>query len=188
MASDVVAGDPVEAPPRPAEPGPARRRLRPDRLAAAAVFGGLRQRAWSVLVLAAFVVLAAASAAGPMFAEASGNAAFQARRDAVPVTARQADAPVVRLSADVGRGSIDQDAVLAGLRTVPGLTEPQLTGGSVGAELLSGVYWESTAGLGDRRERGRLYAVEAPATELVPVGSPYRWRPSWVPARATGSS
>jgi hypothetical protein len=181
MASDVVAGDPVEAAPRPVQPGPPRRRLRPDRLAAAAVFGGLRQRAWSVLVLAAFVVLAAACAAGPMFAEAAGNAAFQARRDAVPVTARQADAPVVRLSADVGRGSVDQQAVLADLRSVPGLTEPHLTGGSVGAELLSGVYWESTAGVGDRRERGRLFAVEAPATDLVPVGAPVCGAGLWLP-------
>jgi putative ABC transport system permease protein len=182
MASEVVAGEPAAAPP-PVLPDTRRRRgLRPDRLATVAVLGGLRQRAWSALVLAAFVVLAAACAAGPMFAEASGNAAFQARRDAVPVTARQADAPVVRLSANVGHGSIDQAAVLDSVRSVPGLNAPRLTGASIGAELVSGVFWESTAGAGSRRERARLFAVETPAAELVPVGIPVAGDGLWLPA------
>jgi hypothetical protein len=158
-----------------------RRGTPPDRLLAAAVLGGMRQRAWSVLVLAAFLVPAAASAAGPMFAEASGNAAFQARRDAVPVTARQSDAAVVRLSADNGRGSAGQLEVLADLRAVPGLDEPRLTGGSIGAELVNGVFWNSTAAAGDRRERGRLFAVEDPAAELRPVGSPAAGDGLWLP-------
>jgi putative ABC transport system permease protein len=177
MASDVATGD------RPDAPGPRRRRgVPPDRLAAAAVLGGLRHRAWSVLTSAAFLVLAAACAAGPMFAEASGNAAFEARRDAVPVTARQDDAAVVRLSATVGGGSAAQQSVLADLRAVAGLGEPGLTGGSVGAELVTGTFWESTVGAGERRERGRLYAVGTPASELVAVGAPAGGDGLWLPA------
>ncbi len=118
MASDVVTGDRPGAPRRPDVSKPRRRGVPPDRLATAAVLGGVRQRAWSVLILSAFLVLAAACAAVPMFAEASGNAAFQARRDAVPVTARQDDAAVVRLSADAGPKSLDQQSVLSELPRV----------------------------------------------------------------------
>src|SRR5690242_9336467 len=143
-----------------------------DRLTAAALLGGLRQRAWSLLILSAFLVLAAAGAAGPMFAEASGNAAFQARRDQIPPSARQNDAAVVRLSANVGPTSFDQRRVAADLRAVPGLTEPDLTGGSIGAELARPRFWGSTVTAGDRTERGRLFAVGTPAAELVAVGAP----------------
>ena len=165
----------------PVVPESRRRRLRPDRLVTAAVLGGLRQGAWSVLVVAAFAVLAAAGAAGPMFAEAAGNAAFQTRRDAVPLTARQDDSPVVRLSADVGPGSLDQETVLDDLRAIPGLDAPRLTGGSVGAEVTTPRFWESTAGAGDRRERGRLFAVVSPATELVPTGIAAGGTGLWLP-------
>ncbi len=182
MASDVVTGDRPQAPRRPGRPESRRRGVPPDRLAPAAVLGGLRQRAWSVLTSSAFLVLAAACAAGPMFAEASGNAAFDARRDAVPVTARQADAPVVRLSANVGSSELVRNSVAADLRRIPGLAEPRLTGGSVGAELETGTFWESTAGVGDRRERARLYAVGAPASELVAAGPAMGGDGLWLPA------
>jgi hypothetical protein len=152
-----------------------------DRLLAVAVLGGLRQRSWSLLTLCAFVVLAAAGAAGPMFAEASDNAAFQVRRDEVPPTARQNDAAVVRLSANVGSTSFDQRSVLADLRAVPGLTEPDLTGGSAGAELATPKFWGSTVSIGGRRERGRLFAVTTPATDLVAVGAPARGEGLWLP-------
>ncbi|WP_205650146.1 hypothetical protein [Actinoplanes solisilvae] len=140
-----------------------------DRLTAVAVLGGLRQRSWSVLIVAAFLVLAAAGSAGPMFAEASDNAAFQVQRDAIPATARQNDAAVVRVSADIGPRSIDQKPVLADLGSVPGLTEPDLTGGSLGAELAAPQFWGFWAGAGGRLERGRLFAVESPESELVVV-------------------
>jgi putative ABC transport system permease protein len=182
MASDVVAGDRQEAARPPGAPGARRRRLLPDRLATAAMLGGLRQRAWSVLVVTAFLVLAAAGAAGPMFAEAAGNAAFQARRDAVPPTARQDDSPVVRFSADVGPSSFNQESVLADLRAIPGLDEPRLTGGSVGAEVVAPRFWESTAVVGNQRERGRLFAVGSPAAELVAVGTPVGEAGLWLPA------
>jgi len=161
----------------------------PDRLTAAAVLGGLRQRAWSLLILSAFLVLAAAGSAGPMFAEASDNAAFRQRLDEVPATARQTDAAVVRLSADVGTGSGDQRSVLADVRAIPGLTEPDLTGGSIGAELAAPRFWESTVGVGGRRERGRLFAVGAPAAELVAVGAKAGTDGLWLPepmAKALG--
>ncbi|MGK5680633.1 FtsX-like permease family protein [Actinoplanes sp. URMC 104] len=141
-----------------------------DRLTAAAVLDGLRQRAWSVLIVSAFVVLAAAGAAGPMFAEASDNAAFEARRQQIPLTARQTDAAVVRVSANVGPRSIDQEPILEDLRGVTGLSEPDLTGGSIGAELAAPQYWGFTVRAGDRRERGRFFAVGTPGAELVPTG------------------
>ncbi|MFI5931981.1 FtsX-like permease family protein [Actinoplanes sp. NPDC051494] len=152
-----------------------------DPLVRAAVLGGLRQRAWSVLTVSAFLVLAAAGAAGPMFAEASDNATFQANRARIPPTARENDAPVVRLSANVGTGSLDQVPVLADLRQVPGLGEPDLTGGSAGAEVSTPDPWESTVGVGDRRERGRLFAVGTPAAELVAVGATAGGGGVWLP-------
>ncbi|GAA0535594.1 hypothetical protein GCM10010172_16060 [Paractinoplanes ferrugineus] len=139
-----------------------------DRLTSAAVLGGLRQRAWSLLIVAAFGVLAAAGAAGQMFAEASDNAAFRVRLDEVATTSRQNDAAVVRISADVGPKSLDQQSVIADIRRVPGMTEPDLTGSSVGAELAAPTFWGFTV---DDRERGRLFAVGSPVAELVPVGA-----------------
>ncbi|MCY1137675.1 hypothetical protein OWR29_06660 [Actinoplanes sp. Pm04-4] len=138
-----------------------------DRLAASAVFGGLRQRAWSVLIVTAFLVLGAAGSAGPIFAEASDNAAFQLRRDEIPASARQNDAAVVRVSADVGPRSVDQEPVMRDIRAVPGLGEPDLTGQSVGAEVASPQYWGFTVSAGSKNERGRLFAVQDPAAELV---------------------
>jgi putative ABC transport system permease protein len=153
----------------------------PDRLTWAAALDGLRQGAWSLLTVSALVVLSAAGAAGPMFAEASGNAAFQLRRDQIPATARQNDAAVVRLSADVGSTSREQQAVLSDLRAVPGLTEPDLTGGSVGAEVTAPRFWGSTVSAGGRSERGRLFAVGAPTSELVAVGAPATGEGLWLP-------
>ncbi|GLY06466.1 hypothetical protein Acsp01_68450 [Actinoplanes sp. NBRC 101535] len=171
-----------------------------DRLVLAALLGGLRQRSWSVLIVAAFAVVAAAGAAPGMFAEASGNAAFQARRDQTPASAQQNDAAVVRVSANVGPRSLDQVPVTNDLRQVPHLTEPDLTGGSIGAELVRPQFWSSTVGVaGQSRagggndatgsggtdgvtgrggaERARLFAVEAPAEDLVAVGPTADGRP-----------
>ncbi|MBU2667409.1 hypothetical protein KOI35_28245 [Actinoplanes bogorensis] len=151
------------------------------RLVVEALVGGLRQRAWTLLTLSAFLVLAAAGAAGPMFAEASDNAAFQARRDQIPATARQNDAAVVRLSANVGPSVQDQQRVIDDLRQVDGLTEPDLTGGSVGAELAKPRFWGSTAAFKDKKERGRLFAVGEPAQQLVAVGNPTGNDGVWIP-------
>ncbi|MCO8273591.1 hypothetical protein M1L60_23640 [Actinoplanes sp. TRM 88003] len=151
-----------------------------DRLALAAVFGGVRQRAWSVLIVTAFLVLGAAGAAGPMFAEASDNAAFQVRRDQIPASARQNDAAVVRVSSDVGPRSIDQEPIMADIRGVPGLEEPDLTGQSVGAEVASPQYWGFTVSAGGRQERARFFAVQDPVVELVastPGGNEGLWLP-----------
>nr|WP_296068212.1 ABC transporter ATP-binding protein [uncultured Actinoplanes sp.] len=152
-----------------------------DRLTAAAVLGGLRQRAWSLLIVSAFLVLAAAGAAGPIFAEASDNAAFRTRLDDVPATARQSDAAVVRISANVGPSSADQQRVVGDVRTIPGLSEPDLTGGSVGAELVAPKFWSSTVTAGGARERARLFAVTDPATDLVPVGPAHGRDGVWLP-------
>ncbi|WP_433300379.1 hypothetical protein ACQP2F_02930 [Actinoplanes sp. CA-030573] len=152
-----------------------------DRLTAAALRSGVHQRSWSLLTLCAFLVLAAAGAAAPMFAEASDNATFQLRRDEIPATARQSDAAVVRLSADVGSKSADQQAVVGDMRKVPGLTAPDLTGGSIGAELATPRFWELTVAAGDRTDRGRFFVVGDPAGELVPVGAPATKDGLWLP-------
>ncbi|WP_143235539.1 FtsX-like permease family protein [Paractinoplanes atraurantiacus] len=150
-----------------------------DRLTGAALLGGVRQRAWSLLITAAFLVLGAAGAAGPFFAEASDNAAFQVGRDAVSSTARQTDAAVVRLSAPVGRASADHQQVLDDLRRIPHLTPPDLTGGSIGAELIAPTFWGSTASFGGVSERGRLFAVSSPAAELD--GTAHGQGGLWIP-------
>ncbi|XVV16190.1 FtsX-like permease family protein [Actinoplanes sp. CA-131856] len=150
-----------------------------DRLTGAALLGGVRQRAWSLLITAAFLVLGAAGAAGAFFAEASDNAAFQVGRDAVAPSARQADAAVVRLSAPVGRASADHQQVLDDLRRIPHLTPPDLTGGSIGAELVAPMFWGSTASSGSVSERGRLFAVSSPAAELD--GTAHGQGGLWIP-------
>ncbi|WP_203790315.1 hypothetical protein [Paractinoplanes rishiriensis] len=158
-----------------------------DHLTAAAILGGMRQRAWSLLTVTAFLVLAAAGAAGPIFAEASDNAAFQVRRDEIPATARQNDAAVIRVSADRGPASIDQESVIADLRSVPGLTEPDLTGASIGDELAAPDFWGSTVSLGAKRERGRLFAVRDPATDLLPATPSTNPDGLWLPAPMAAS-
>jgi hypothetical protein len=152
-----------------------------DRLVTAAILGGLRQRAWSLLIVLAFLVLAAAAAAAPMFAEASDNATFQQRRAEIPATARQSDAAVVRLSAAVGSKSTDQQQVVDDMRKIPHLTEPDLTGGSFGAELATPRFWELTISDGAKKDRGRFFAVGNPSAELVPVGKPSTRDGLWIP-------
>ncbi|GAB2605952.1 hypothetical protein Aab01nite_00780 [Paractinoplanes abujensis] len=133
-----------------------------------AAFGALfRAGSWSVLVVLAFVVAGTACAAPAMFAEAGRNAAFQAGRDAVPGTARQEDAALVRLTGSRSPRSAGQQRLLTELRTIPHLSEPRFDGGSAGKELSWSSPWSSTVSAGSRREQARLYAVTDPATELV---------------------
>src|SRR4051794_28491568 len=152
-----------------------------DRLTAAAFLGGFRQRSWSLLTLLSFLVLAAAGAAAPIFAEASANATFQLRRAQIPATARQSDAAVARISAAVGSKSGDQRPVIGDVRTIPHLTTPDLTGGSVGAELATPRFWELTITDGTKTDRGRFFAVGKPADELVPVGPTAERDGLWLP-------
>ncbi|MFJ8582185.1 hypothetical protein [Micromonospora sp. NPDC093277] len=136
---------------------------------------GVRQGPWSLLVLLVFTVLGTASAAPPMFAEASENAAFDSARAAVPAGARQSDADVIRLTASASPSSADQLAVLDEIRSIPGLSAPTLNGKSVGVELNKSALWESVLAHGGRGERARLFALPDPAEQLVaapdgPVG------------------
>ncbi|MBL7259553.1 hypothetical protein [Paractinoplanes lichenicola] len=133
-----------------------------------AAFGALfRAGLWSVLVVLAFVVAGTACAAPAMFAEAGRNAAFQAGRDAVPGTARQDDAALVRLTGSRSPRSAGQQRLLTELRTIPHLSEPRLDGGSAGKELSWSKPWSSTVETGAKKEQARLYAVTDPAAELV---------------------
>ncbi|GID27664.1 hypothetical protein [Paractinoplanes brasiliensis] len=133
-----------------------------------AAFGALfRGGLWSVLVVLAFVVAGTACAAPGMFAEAARNAAFQAARDAVPATARQDDAALVRVTGSRSPRSAGQQRLLTELRTIPHLSEPRLDGGSAGRELSWSKPWSSTVTAGSRQAKARLYAVTDPAAELV---------------------
>ncbi|MBM2614263.1 hypothetical protein JIG36_01675 [Actinoplanes sp. LDG1-06] len=133
-----------------------------------AAFGALfRAGLWSVLVVLAFVVAGVAFAAPAMFAEAGRNAAFQAGRDAVPDTARQDDAALVRLTGSRSPDSAGQQRLLTELRTIPHLSPPRLDGGSAGKELSWSKPWASTVSAGARQADARLYAVTEPAAELV---------------------
>ncbi|MFU8874523.1 hypothetical protein [Micromonospora sp. SL4-19] len=120
-------------------------------------------------MLLVFTVLATASAAPPMFAEASENAAFESARAGVPVGARQSDADVVRLTASASPSSADQRAVLDEIRAIAGLSAPTLNGKSVGVELGRSSRWESFLAHGARSERARLFALPDPAEHLVPA-------------------
>ncbi|MEU8261494.1 hypothetical protein AB0C02_12850 [Micromonospora sp. NPDC048999] len=121
-------------------------------------------------MLLVFMALATASAAPPMFAEASENAAFEGVRAAVPAGARQSDADVVRLTASASPSSADQQAVLDQIRAIPGLSAPTLNGKSVGVELGRSTRWESFLAHGTRSERARLFALPDPAEHLVTTG------------------
>ncbi|SBT44822.1 hypothetical protein [Micromonospora narathiwatensis] len=168
---DETAAQGVPAPSAGRDPSrPRRAGRRGSPLPWSAPWWGVRQGPWSLLVLLVFTVLATASAAPPMFAEASENAAFESARAAVPAGARQSDADVVRLTASASPSSADQRAVLDEIRAIPGLSAPTLNGKSVAVELNRSSLWESFLGHGARGERARLFALPDPAEYLVPAG------------------
>jgi len=103
--------------------GPLARRA-PGRLA--------RSGVWGVLVAGAFLLLASAAAAAPLFAEAAGNAALIARLGTVPIDAAAADAPVVRVVG--GQGASGRVRLGGGLDRIPGLTAASATATSIGVE------------------------------------------------------
>ncbi|GIJ59240.1 hypothetical protein [Virgisporangium aurantiacum] len=137
----------------------------------AAATGWVRQGAWAVLVLAAFAVASLAAASAPVHNEASGNAVFAERLAAVPPTAAQSEAAVVRLSTSSSPRSADQQQAVRDLRAIPNLTGPRLGGGSVGAELAGQAPWNSVVSIRGRAEPARLFAVEDPARAVVPVAA-----------------
>jgi hypothetical protein len=75
---------------------------------------------WGLLVVLAVLLLAVASAAAPLFYEAAANAAWRSTADAVPVTARVADAPIVRLNGGAGGRRQMQEQRLNDLRAILG--------------------------------------------------------------------
>ncbi|GAB3591898.1 hypothetical protein GCM10027446_11420 [Angustibacter peucedani] len=144
--------------------------------------------AWGGLVLSAFVLLAAAAASGPVFAEASSGAAVADQLRVVPDGAPAGDGPVVRVVGGVnlvGRGNLR-----GALDDVPGLGEPVVTAASVGRELLPGVPFTPYVLAGGRQERARLMADDAGPDALVvveratgPVSGPALWFPAPLAAR-----
>src|SRR3954467_914746 len=156
----------------------------------------IRSGVWGWLVAGAFVLLASAAAAAPLFAEASGNAALIARLAVVPSNALAADAPVVRLVGGVGTAG--QYQIDDGFWRIPGLTRGFGTASSIGVEtrlksqlftpyVRAGVPVPSTQPPDDPgrsarptsaappagAERARLYGDDDLVHALVPVaGSP----------------
>ena len=131
---------------------------------------GLREGAWSLVVVAAFL-LAAASAAADVLSVAGWRTAATARvLEAVPDDAVAATAPVLRIAAAPGPGS-QLDGLLADVDAVPELDAPVLLGVSFRDELEGAplVRYDGFVGTGQDRRPGRLVAVADPAAVL---GSP----------------
>jgi hypothetical protein len=134
-----------------------------------AVLRLVRSGLWGALVVAAFVLLGTAGAAGPLFDAAGDDAALRSVLAAVPPGAQSADAAVVTVvsgpgpTAPLGKGLFDA------LGGVEGVGDALVIGRSVGAELLPRGTVTPVVAVGDRVERGRLVAIEDPAARLVPV-------------------
>ena len=109
------------------------RRWAPSPLWRSAPWRLLRSGLWGPLVLGAFLLLATAGAAPLLFYADASDAAWRSTVDAVPVTARAADAPVVRLNGGAGPGDEREAALLDRLADVPGLGPPTVVAGSVGS-------------------------------------------------------
>ncbi|RYV49679.1 hypothetical protein [Pengzhenrongella frigida] len=140
----------------------------------------LRDGPWGLLVAGAFLLVCSAAASAPIFAEASGNAAFADQLAAVPATANAGSAPVVRLVGGAGLGGRDR---LGGmLDRVPGLGPATVTATSVGVELEGRTVFTPFVAANGRTERARLFGDDD--VEHALVADP-GW-PSRVPAEAIG--
>ncbi|MGV8966297.1 MAG: hypothetical protein ACOH2F_08455 [Cellulomonas sp.] len=127
----------------------------------------LRDGPWGLLVAGAFLLVCSAAASAPIFAEASGNAAFADQLATVPVTASANSAPVVRLVGGSGLGGRDRLGGL--LDQIPGLGPATVTATSVGVEVhgWSAVFTPFVAANG-RTERARLFGDDDGEHALVP--------------------
>ena len=134
----------------------------------------LRGGVWGLLVTATLVLLTAGAAAGPIFAEASANAALREAISSVPENANAADAPVARLSGGSASLAAEQGDLVDALRRVPGLSAPTLVGGSIGVELLPAfASFTPVAVSASTTLRARLFADADLRRSLVPApGSP----------------
>ncbi|WP_407345308.1 hypothetical protein [Pengzhenrongella phosphoraccumulans] len=142
----------------------------------------LRDGPWGLLVAGAFVLVCAAAASAPIFAEASGNAAFADQLTAVPVTANAGSAPVVRL---VGGAGLEGRERLGGmLDRIPGLGPATVTATSIGVELHSRTVFTPFVAANGRTERARLFGDDDVEQALVPDPG----TPAHVPAEATGKA
>jgi len=90
---------------------------------------------WAFLVAGAFLLLALAAAAAPLFAEAAANAALVARLATVAPGALAVDAPVVRIVG--GQGTAGRGLIDGALDEIPGLTPGFATAVSIGLETRS---------------------------------------------------
>ena len=92
----------------------------------------IRSGPWGLLVVGAFLILAAAAASVPLFDEAAANAALETRLAGVPANAAAGSAPVVRVVGGEGlAGRADRSLGLSG---IPGLGPGSATAASFGVE------------------------------------------------------
>ena len=145
----------------------------------------LRSGLWGPLVLGALLLLATAGAAPVLFYAYAADAAWRTTVEAVPVTARAADAPVVRLNGGAGPEDSREAALLERLAAIPGLGPARVVAGSVGTELAGrDALLTPFVRAGDRTERARLYADQDLADALVPApaGTSPEAGGLWLPA------
>ena len=161
-------------------------RLAPRRL--------LRDPLGLVLVVAVFTMVAVASSAGPLYAEAVSDASLRLALESVPAGAVAKERPVVRVSGGVDPTSAQWSGLLTALDEVPGLTPPRVTTQSVSTELHSRIFYDPvgpvlTGADGRPGAPVRLFGVDDPADRLLAVsrmsGTP---RGVWLPEPVAASA
>lgn len=172
--------------------GSTRRRLLPP-LWRAAPRRLLREPLGLVLMTLVLVLVAAASAAGPLYAEAVSDASLHRVLDAVPAGTDARDAAFVRINGGIEPAKAQEAFLTEALADVPGLGPTRVTLQSVSTELHPRIYFDPVGPVltkGAARAPVRLFGVDDPADRLVVVArAPDVKGGIWVPepvARSTG--
>lgn len=141
-----------------------------------------RERAWALLVAAAFLLTAAAGAADVLSVSAWRSASVQRVLDAVPEGAVPRVAPVLRVAGAPDPGP-PLDALRERVDAVPGLGPGGLTGVSFADELLGSrlVRYDGWVQVGGVRLPARPVAVDDPASVLVVTGGGEDADGLWLP-------
>jgi hypothetical protein len=131
----------------------------------------VRGGTWGALVTVVFLSLAVAAAAHPLAERGAQDAAMSLSLAAVPEDARAAEAPVLRLTDGGELSQTRQERFLDQVRAVPGLSDPEISGGSIGVELDRTGEFRPFVEVDGSVRAARLYGDADPAGSLVPVGA-----------------
>ena len=142
-------------------------------------------RAWraggsGVLLVAALTAATASTASVPMFAQLAGASALESTLATIPDDARTSDAAALRRVGGRSPRSEDQQTYLDRLAVIPGLTEPVVTGRSVGPELNYSSLFRPLVRAEGVDVRARLLAVADPTAELVVTSGAARPGAVWL--------